>query len=411
MRERGKGGPVDQKSVRRHNLGLVLRHVAEQGARSRARIAAETGLNKTTVSSLAAELIERGLLREAGLENPRAAGRPGLRLELSGDSVAALGLEINVDYLAACATDLAGRIRHRAFVLCDNHGRPPERVIGDLATLANGALDVLASQGLEPVGATVALPGLVDLAQETLLIAPNLGWTETAVATLLGERLGDRVLPIRIGNDADLGALGELWDGVGRQLSDFVFVYGAIGVGAGLVVGGELFRGSSGFGGELGHVTVNRDGQRCACGNAGCLELYAGQNALLRRVGMTPPTPGDGTVRWATLLAERARAGDADVLEALAEVAGWLSIGLGSLVNLFNPSAIVLGGYFAPLAEWLVEGVEREVGVHVLGSRWSSCRVLVSRLGEDAAIRGAAALVLHEVLADPGSVTAPPCAP
>jgi predicted NBD/HSP70 family sugar kinase len=402
MRERGGRRPADQNSVRRHNLGLVLRHVAEHGPRSRARIAAETGLNKTTVSSLAAELIERRLLREAGRESPCAAGRPGLRLELSGDSIAALGLEINVDYLAACATDLAGRLRHRAYVHCDNRGRPTEAVVDDLATLANGALDVLASQRLEPVGATVAVPGLVDLDQQTLLIAPNLGWTETPIARLLEERLGPRAVPASVGNDADLGALAELWEGVGRQLQDFVFVCGAIGVGAGIVVGGELLRGSSGFAGELGHVTVDRDGPRCACGNAGCLELYAGQDALLRRAGMSLP-PDDGVVRWPALLAERARGGDTRVLEALAEVGGWLSIGLGSLVNLFNPSAIVLGGYFAPLAEWLVEGVEREVGVHVLGARWSGCRVLASRLGEDAPVRGAAARVLHEVIADPAS--------
>ena len=248
-------------------------------------------MNKTTVSSLAAELIERDLLREAGHESPGAAGRPGVRLELSGDSVAALGLEINVDYLAACATDLAGRLRHRAYVHCDNRGRPTEKVIDDLATLANGALDVLASQRLEPVGATVAVPGLVDLDQQTLLIAPNLGWTETPIAPLLEERLGARTLPVSVGNDADLGALAELWEGVGRQQRDFAFVWGAIGVGAGIVIGGELLRGSSGFAGELGHVTVDRDGPRCACGNAGCLELYVGQDALLRRAGMSlPPT-------------------------------------------------------------------------------------------------------------------------
>jgi predicted NBD/HSP70 family sugar kinase len=404
IEKRGGAGPVDQTSVRRHNLGLVLQHVATHGPRSRARIAAETGLNKTTVSSLVAELVERGLLREAGLEDPGLAGRPGLRLELSGDSIATLGLEINVDYLAACATDLAGRIRHRAFLLCDNRIRTPERVISDLATLTRGALDVLASQDLEPVGATVALPGLVDLAGQTLLVAPNLGWTETPVAALLADRLGRRAVPIRVGNDADLGALGESWAGVGRHLRDFVFVYGAIGVGAGIVVGGELLRGASGFGGELGHVTVDRYGPRCACGNTGCLELYVGRDALLRRAGMTVPTPNDGTVRWPALLADRARAGDARALEALAEVRGWLSIGLGSLANLFNPSAIVLGGYFAPLGEWLVQGIEPDVGVHVLGARWSSCRVLVSRVGEEAAVRGAATLVLHEVLADPGSV-------
>jgi predicted NBD/HSP70 family sugar kinase len=406
VRERERGEPVDQRSVRRHNLALVMQHIADRGPRSRARIAAETGLNKTTVSSLAAELIDRGLLREAGPDTPYPVGRPGYKLELSGDSVAALGLEINVDHIAACAIDLAGRIRHRASIFCDNRRRPLETVIGDLAGLSNGALDVLASQGLGAVGATVALPGLVDIAQETLLIAPNLGWTETPVVSLLQERLGSRVLPVRVGNDADLGAIGELWHGVGRQMRDFVFVCGiGVGVGAGLVVGGELLRGSSGFGGELGHVTVDRHGPRCGCGNTGCLELYAGRDALLSRAGIRPPSAGDGRAAWAALVAERARAGDARVLQALEEVAGWLSIGLGSLVNLFNPTAIVLGGYFAPLAEWLIEGVEREVQVHVLGARWSSCRVIASTLGEEAPVHGAAALVLSGVLADPVSVS------
>jgi predicted NBD/HSP70 family sugar kinase len=397
-------GPVDQRSVRRHNLGLVLRHVADQGPRSRARIAADTGLNKTTVSSLAAELVELGLLREAGPERPRAVGRPGLRLELSGERIAAVGLEIDVDYLAACVTDLSGRVRHRSLVLRDNRDRRPEVVVGELASLANEALAAVAAENLEAVGAAVAVPGLVDRTERMLLVGPNLGWVETPVAELLGARLHVADLPIRVGNDADLGALGELWEGLGREVRDFVFVYGGIGIGAGLVAGGELLRGPSGFGGELGHVTVVPGGPACACGNGGCLELYAGEEALLRLAGLTPPTRNDGGVRWAAILAERARAGDARVLAALAEVGDWLSIGLGSLVNLFSPSAIVLGGYFAPLADWFVDGIESKVGGRVLGGRWSSCRVLVSRLGEEAAVRGAAALVLHDVLADPASV-------
>ena len=151
-------------------------------------------------------------------------------------------------------------------------------------------------------------------------------------------------------------------------------------------------------------MTVDRHGPRCACGNTGCLELYAGLDALLARAGITPATPPDGRIAWPALVAERAAEGDEQVLQALAEVAGWLSIGLGSLVNLFSPTAIVLGGYFAPLAKWLIEGVEREVQVHVLGAKWSSCGVVASTLGEESSVRGAAALVLSEVLADPTSV-------
>jgi predicted NBD/HSP70 family sugar kinase len=127
---------------------------------------------------------------------------------------------------------------------------------------------------------------------------------------------------------------------------------------------------------------------------------------MLRLSGITEQPVPDGGQRWcwATLLAERARAGDARVLAALAEVGGWLSVGLGSLVNVLNPSAVVLGGYFGAFAEWLVEAVDREIEARVLGAQWSSCRTLVSTLGEEAATRGAAALVLHDILADPRSV-------
>jgi predicted NBD/HSP70 family sugar kinase len=405
-RRPGGRGPVDQSAVRLHNLELVLRHVADRGPRSRARIAAETGLNKTTVSSLASELIDRGLLRESDSENPGGVGRPGLKLELSGKSVAALGFEINVDYLAACATDFAGRVRHRAFIPCDNRSRSPEQVLDDVAALADELLGVLSHQRLEAVGAAVALPGLVDLPHKTLLVAPNLGWREVPVADLLSERLDVAGLPISIGNDADLGALAELWDGVGRNVRDFVFVCGAVGVGAGLVVGGELLRGASGFGGELGHVTVDPRGPLCACGNRGCLELFVGQEAMLRLAGITEEPRRNGSIRWAwaRLIADRARSGDARVLAALADVGGWLSVGLVSLVNVLNPSAVVLGGYFAVLAEWLVDAVEAEIEARVLGAQWSACRAVVSKLGDEAPVRGAAALVLHDILANPRSV-------
>lgn len=403
-RTAGDFAPVDQRSVRRHNLRLVLREVARDDPQTRAQIATRTGLNKTTVSSLVAELVELALLRELEPEVSGAVGRPGVRLELSGDVVAALGLEVNVDSLSACATDLAGRVRHRAFVPRDNRGRPAEQVVDELATLAHGVLDVLASQGLAPAGATVALPGLVDLSQETLLVAPNLGWTDEPVARLLTERLGDRVSPIRVANDADLAALGELWEGLGQRLSDFILIAGAVGIGGGVITDGELRRGVNGFAGEVGHLQVNSQGPGCVCGSVGCLELYAGQDALLSRIGMVPPPAADEAGRWSALVAARARSGDPQVLAALEEVAGWLAIGLVTAANVLDPAAIVLGGFFAPLGEWIAPRVQREIDARVLGAGWSNCQVLLARLGEDASVRGAAALVLHEVLADPGSV-------
>ena len=267
---------------------MVLRHVSEHGPRSRATIALETGLNKTTVSSLVTELIGLDLLVERGLEQRGTVGRPGQVVELSGSGVVALGLEINVDYLAVRALDLTGAERHRSLDVRDNRRVQVRTVLDRLGALATAALDAVHAEGLRPVGATVALPGLVDAAGGALLVAPNLGWNDVAVVDELHERLSGPPFPLAADNEANLAALAELWEGTARGLSDVLYVSGEIGVGAGIIVRGELFRGSQGFGGEFGHMTIDPNGQPCACGSRGCLETLAGLEALLEMAGLDP---------------------------------------------------------------------------------------------------------------------------
>jgi predicted NBD/HSP70 family sugar kinase len=388
--------PANQRSVRRHNLGVVLRHVAAHGPRSRAAIAQDTGLNKTTVSSLVGELIEFGLMRETELELRGTVGRPALPVELSGGRVAGLGLEIGVDFLAVRADDLCGSARHGALVSGDNRGRPVDAVLDDLAGMAADALDALGGAGVLTAGAVIALPGLVDSAG-CLLVAPNLGWTGVHVPDLLRERLGATRFPVRADNEANLGALAELWQGAGRELGDFIYVSGELGVGAGIVVGGELFRGARGFGGELGHVTVDPEGELCACGNRGCVETRVALGALLHAAGLDAHAGVEA-------LAERAEAGDARTLDALAQAGRWLGVGVASAANLLNPRGVVVGGYFAPLARWLSPGVQQELDARVLSAEYDGPRVLTSALGGEAAVRGAATLALRRVYADPAVV-------
>jgi predicted NBD/HSP70 family sugar kinase len=388
--------PANQRSVRRHNLGVVLRHVAERGPRSRAAIAQETGLNKTTVSSLVGELIEFDLVRETEFEQRGTVGRPALPVELSGGRVAGLGLEIGVDFLAVRADDLSGAERHGVLVDGDNRGRTVDAVLDDLAGLAREALAALDGAGLVTAGAAVALPGLVD-SGGCLLVAPNLGWTGVDVPERLSERLGPLRFPVRAENEANLGALAELWLGAGRELRDFLYVSGELGVGAGIVVGGELFRGAQGFGGELGHVTVDPAGELCACGNRGCVETRVALGALLRAAGIDP---GAGVGE----LAARAERGDERALDALAEAGRWLGVGVASAANLLNPRGVVVGGYFAPLARWLSPGVQEELDARVLSSEHDGPKLFTSALGGDAAVRGASALALRRVYADPAVV-------
>jgi len=398
-----RSGLANQRAVRRHNLGVVLRHLSEHGPRSRATIAVETGLNKTTVSSLVTELIGLDLVVERGLEQRGTVGRPGQVVELSGDGVVALGLEVNVDYLAVRALDLTGTERHRSLDVRDNRRVPIAKVLDRLAEHTGRALDAVMAEGLRPVGATVALPGLVDAGTGTLLLAPNLGWTDLRVADELRERLARLSFPLVAENEANLAALAELWEGSARGMADVLYVSGEIGVGAGIIIGGELFRGSQGFGGEFGHMTVDPGGPPCACGSRGCLETLVGLEALLELAGLDPndarTTTGSGEP--VSALAARARAGDEKALAALREAGRWLGIAIASATNLLNFQAVVLGGFFGQLSTWLAAPIAHELGVHVLASDWAVPRVLPSTLGPEAAVRGAAALALRRVLADP----------
>lgn len=401
--EQAPAALANQRAVRRHNLGVVLRHLSEHGPRSRATIALETGLNKTTVSSLVTELIGLGLVVERGLEQRGTVGRPGQVVELSGDGVVALGLEVNVDYLAVRALDLTGAERHRSLDVQDNRRVAVAKVLDRLAEHARTALEAVRAEGLRPVGATVALPGLVDAGAGTLLVAPNLDWTDVALVDELRERLGGAAFPLAADNEANLAALAELWEGSARGFRDVLYVSGEIGVGGGIIVGGELFRGAAGFGGEFGHMTLDPNGRPCACGSRGCLETVVGLEALLENAGLDPASASTttGSGEPVAALAARARAGDEKALAALRDSGRSLGIAIASAANLLNFQAVVLGGFFGQLSTWLASPIERELEVHVLASNWAIPRVLPSTLGPEAAVRGAAAQSLRRVLADP----------
>jgi predicted NBD/HSP70 family sugar kinase len=402
---------ADSKGIRRHNLGLVLRQITEHGPRSRATLALETGLNKSTVSSLVAELIDGGLLREAETEDPAPGtlGRPPQSVELHPEGPFVLGLEVNVDYLAVWATDLAGAVQHRAFVASENRSGRPDEVIGRLAELAAEALEQPFAESRTPLFASVAVPGLVD-PDGGLLVAPNLGWADVPVAGLMREALEDPPFDLHIENEANLGAVAELAEGAGRGLDDFVYISGEIGIGAGVVLRGELFRGASGFAGEFGHLTIDPYGPPCGCGGRGCLERLAGQDVLLRLAGWDARMRCAGSrPEWpGAMLAQSAREGHAKTLEALSQVGHTLGIAIASLANLLDPEAVLLGGYFAPLTEWLRGPIEAELEMRAPAGRRMRCRILAARLGGEAAVRGAAALSRRSAL---GLVAAVPAAP
>lgn len=395
----GRSLASDQTTVRRANLSVVLRHVASAGRCSRAQVAAETGLTRGTVSSLVNELIALRLLRETGeAASPRGVGRPGMALELA-DVVVGIGLEVNVDYLAVSVEDMTGSVRHERRVYHDNRRSAAPTVLDRLAVAAREALAAAAAQGLRPVGVSVAVPALVEEASGTVVFAPNLGWADVPVAAELEARLE---LPVHVENEANLAALAEHWTGAAVGIDDFVCVFGEVGVGGGVILGGRLFRGSHGFGGEFGHVSVDPAGRTCACGSRGCVETLAGEEAIARAAGVTPAASRSGSLT--DELVRRAEGGDTRVVRALADAGRWLGIALASTFNVLDVRAVVLGGCFGPLSPWLVEEVRRTLEGRSLAARSGSYEVLPSAFGDGAAVRGAAALSLHRVLDEPWTV-------
>jgi len=382
------GSPVRQSSVRAHNLALVLQTVANSADPiSRAAVAGATGLTRATVSALVDDLVTGALLTEVEPAPRNGAGRPAVGLTLASDGPAGLGLEINVDYRAACVVDLAGTVRHRLVEPGDQRLADPATALAGLTRLAARARTLAEADGLTVAGAALAVPGLVA-ANGVVRVAPNLGWQDVAVGDLLDG------LPLIVDNEANLAALSELGDlGTGGLPRDFVYVSGEIGIGAGIVLDGALFRGARGWSGEIGHIPIDADGPACRCGARGCLEQYAGQEAILRSAGV--PT--------VEALTTAATAGAPAALAALAAAGTALGMAVATVVNLLDVKTIVLGGSYASLLPWLRDGIAAEAGRRVLTAAWSPVVLRAAALGPDAAMRGAAGAVIRALLDDPAA--------
>ncbi|MEU4264275.1 ROK family protein [Streptomyces argenteolus] len=406
------GSKADKDTVRRHNLSLVLRAVRDEGGEAtRAGVSARVGLTRAAVSSLVEQLLDSGFLTESGKTFSGQAGRPGTALKVARTGPAGLGVEVNIDYVSVCVVDLAGTGRVRQTEHLDNRGAPPEEVLARAARMAARTLDSAREQDLYPVGATLALPGLVS--GGSVRQAPNLGWNQVPAESLFAEALaalrpGTAPLPVRSENEANLAALAELWFG-GLDCRTFLYLTGEIGVGGALVLDGRLLRGAHGFAGEIGHVVVDPAGPECRCGSRGCLEQYAGQSALLRAAGVEESGGGAAGVLE---LERRARAGDARTVAAVGEAGRMLGRVLSGAVNLFDPDAVVLGGMYRGLMPWLSAPADEELTGRVVSGLWSrgSGRLRASSVAGDAA-RGAAALVVQDVLADPVAYARPAAPP
>ncbi|MEV4768983.1 ROK family protein [Micromonospora humida] len=386
-------GP-SQDEIRRQNLGALLRHVHVHGATSRAELTTALGLNRSTIGALTADLAGAGLVSEGTPKETGRAGRPSLIVRPESDRVYAYAYSIEVDRLRAARVGLGGEVLDRRDL-----DRPRDLDAGETVPMLAGALKQMRER-VPPesicVGAGVAVCGMVRRADGLVRLGPTTGWVDEPIGAALAVELGVE-LPVTVGNVADVAAFAEHARGVAAGCDNVIYLYGDVGVGAGIIAGGRRLTGHGGYGGEVGHMVVVRDGTPCECGSRGCWETQIGEYGLLRAAGRSEARGRDALLA----VFDAADRGDARAQTAVRHAGDWLGFGVANLVNIFNPEMVIFGGTMRDLYLAAAAQVRSRLNETGLPACLEHVRLRTPKLGDDAALVGAAELAFERLLADP----------
>lgn len=391
------------RDIRTANRYEVLRQIIAGSPTSRQELAAATGLSLATIATLVGELTELSMIAEVGFEDS-AGGRPRGLVAVDASGGALIGVDIAETYVHAELFDLALNVLARADEAVPPGESAPERVA---ALVAAAVGTVVARAGVEParvLGVGVSVPGQVDRDRGVAEYAANWDWHDVPLLDLLAGHI-DR--PLYLDNPLRACTVAELWFGAARGRGDAVVVNLGTGVGAGLALGGGLYRGVSNSAGEWGHTTLVLDGRLCHCGSRGCVETYVGALGIMRNLSELSPRspllhPGDQT---ATIdaLAAAAAAADPVALEVVRETARHLGAGISDLINLLNPEVVVLSSWVASrLGAPLLAGVRAAVARHALRRPLAATEIVLSPIPTDPVSLGAATFALEGALRSAG---------
>jgi len=328
-------------------------------------------------------------------------------LELNPDGGCAVGVEIGVDFVSVVLTDFIAHVLWRKRIASDPQDEQGI-IIGRVEDIIQGALSIGKERGLRHLGIGLGVPGLVDIRQGNLVFAPNLGWCDVPFRQMWTQRFD---MPVFVENEANAAALGEYYFGIAHNVQNLIYLSAGVGLGGGIIIKGRLFRGSSGYAGEVGHMTVDPNGELCGCGKRGCWETVVGPRAIVRRVKKALESGGESQIGTLVendlsridvgVVVQAAQAGDPIAQTALEEVGVQLGIGISNLVNTFNPEMVVLGGALSLASPFLLPVIEETVREHALEQPREIVEIAASAHGADACVMGAVALVLDDILREP----------
>ncbi len=393
----------DQEKVRIVNKSVILNTIRLHAPISRAQVANLTGLTRGTVSNIVTLLIDSGLVLEDQLQDSKI-GRPSILLSLRPEGGAVVGVEIGVNFISVLLTNFVADPLWKIRVQI-NTSQSETDIISQTEKYIEQALLIAKENELRVLGIGVGLPGLVNVRQGMLVVAPNLHWKNVPLRLIFSQHFN---LPVYIENEANLAALGEYYYGVARDVDNFIYLSSDIGLGGGIIIGGKLFRGGDGYGGEIGHIQRDPAGELCGCGRKGCWETQVGPRAVLRRVRSELKQHPDTTLLLACsnnlenltfdLVVEFALGGNQICRQAIEEVAINLGEGIADLVNIFNPDLIVIGGTFILGKPILHSIIEETVCANILSPNKDNFKIEFSESNFEACVFGAVAIVLDDIL-------------
>jgi predicted NBD/HSP70 family sugar kinase len=370
-------------TIRDINRQIVLNYVREREPISRAEIARETELQRSTISAIVEDLTREGLIEEVG-EGESTGGRRPTMLKLRAAGPIALGVSITPTRTTIATSDLAGRVLDQKDFLTD-----PDQTLNQAINTVR-EFNTRYQGSIEGVG--VSLPGLVDPSTGNALYIPYFPWRDLPVSDLISKAVG---LPVVIDNDANAVALAELWFGRPEvnDARDFILVLVAEGVGTGIIFDGQVYRGQRGAAGEFGHMVIGAHAPvPCSCGSDDCWEAFSSERAAIGRYLKLSRSSNKTQITFEELV-DRALAGEENARAALVETARYLGVGISNLIIGFSPEAVVVGGEIARAWD-LIESALTETIEHSVRRGLPSARILPSTLGEHPTLRGALSLVL-----------------
>jgi predicted NBD/HSP70 family sugar kinase len=393
-------GRRTSRDIRIANRFDVLRNLIAASAVSRQEIVAETGLSLATVSTLVGELLDLGLLREVGYEDS-GGGRPRGLIAVNTDGGVLVGVDVAETYVHVELFNPKLAVLARAEEQLRPRENHPEQVVQHIVS---GVRTVVATVGGPVLGVGVSVPGQVEREGGVSVFAPNWDWHDVPLRSLLAAHLD---LPLYLDNPLKASTVAELWFGAGRGRDDVVVLTLGTGVGAGLALGGSLYRGASNSAGEWGHTTLVMDGRPCHCGSRGCVETYVGAPGIMQHLReLAPDSPmlrPDDQTGTIDALAAGLAAGDPVAAKVLTETARYLGVAVADLVNLFNPQVIVLSSWVAAkLGQTLLDEVRTVVARHALRHPYANTDIVLCPIATNPVSLGAATFALEGYLATIG---------